>query len=38
LEDHLREKARELSNTGEITLKSTYEAIEHMGTPKAIAK
>lgn len=38
LEDHLREKARELSNTGEITMKSAYEAIERMGTPKAIAK
>jgi hypothetical protein len=38
LEEHLREKARELSSTGEITLKSIYDAIEHMGTPKAIAK
>ncbi len=38
LEDHLREKARELSNTGEITLKSIHDAIEHMGTPKTIAK
>jgi hypothetical protein len=38
LEEHLREKARELSDTGEITFKSTLNAIEHMGTPKAIAK
>jgi len=38
LEEHLREKARELSNTGEITSKSIQDAIEHMGTPKAIAK
>jgi hypothetical protein len=38
LEAHLREKARELSNTGEITIISVNDAIEHMGTPKTIAK
>jgi hypothetical protein len=38
LEEHLREKAREISNTGEITIKSVRDAIEHMGTPKTIAK
>ncbi len=38
LEEHLREKARELSDTGEITIKSANDAIERMGTPKTIAK
>ncbi|TFF86383.1 MAG: hypothetical protein EU517_00495 [Promethearchaeota archaeon] len=38
LEDHLRENARELSDTGEITTESTYAAIERMGSPKTIAK
>ncbi len=38
LEEHLREKARELSNTGEITVDAVYNAIERMGSPKVIAK
>ncbi len=38
LEDHIRNKAEELSKTSQPTLVSVQMAIEHMGTPENIAK
>jgi hypothetical protein len=38
LEDHIWNKAEELSKTGKSTLSSVQMAIEHMGTPESIAK
>jgi len=38
LEDHIWEKAKELSDSGQANAKSIQMAITHMGTPKSIAK
>jgi len=38
LEEHIWEKARELSETGQPTEESVRKAIDHMGTPQSIAK
>ncbi|MFW9866531.1 MAG: permease prefix domain 1-containing protein [Candidatus Thorarchaeota archaeon] len=38
LEEHLRNKAEELSDTGQPTIESVQSAIDHMGTPESIAK
>ncbi|MFX1586553.1 MAG: hypothetical protein ACFFC1_00235 [Promethearchaeota archaeon] len=38
LEEHIWEKAKELSDTGQATENSVQMAIAHMGTPKSIAK
>ncbi|MHA1932107.1 MAG: HAAS signaling domain-containing protein [Promethearchaeota archaeon] len=38
LEDHIWSKAEELSKTGQSTLDSVRNAIDHMGTPESIAK
>lgn len=38
LEDHIWNKAEELSGTGQPTVKSVQLAITHMGTPESIAK
>ncbi len=38
LEEHIWEKANELSDTGQATEDSVQMAIAHMGTPKSIAK
>lgn len=38
LEEHIWEKAKELSDTGQATEDSVQMAIAHMGTPKSIAK
>jgi hypothetical protein len=38
LEDHIWSKAEELSSTGQPTLETVQEAIDHMGTPENIAK
>ncbi len=38
LEEHIWSKAEELSKTGQPTINSVREAIDHMGTPESIAK
>jgi hypothetical protein len=38
LEEHIWEKAKELSDTGQASSDSVQMAIAHMGTPKSIAK
>ncbi|MFX0032457.1 MAG: hypothetical protein ACFE8E_03430 [Candidatus Hodarchaeota archaeon] len=38
LEEHIWEKAEELSDSGQANVKSIQMAISHMGTPKSIAK
>lgn len=38
LEDHIWQKAEELSDIGQPTISSVQSAIAHMGTPKSIAK
>lgn len=38
LEEHIWNKAEELSNTGQPTLETVQTAIDHMGTPENIAK
>ena len=38
LEDHIWSKAEELSETGQLSMDSVRNAIDHMGTPESIAK